>query len=127
MSLVNKDEMTTLRSASDSRATAQTAEKEIQLQAIAYAINNAANTGLFEALYQSPLLPGVKEELEGKGYVVRFVNNNSMQKEHHALISWKENAVTQNEPSLNGPKYNTKPKQTAEETQAGTVEPVPNP
>lgn len=115
MTLVNKDEMIKLRSASDSRATAQTAEKDIQLQAIAYAINTAANTGLFSTIYQSPLLDGVKEELEGKGYVVRFVNNNSMQKEHHTLISWNENAITQNEPSLNGPKYNTKPKTQAEE------------
>lgn len=109
MSLVPKDEMTTLRSASDSRATAQSAEKDIQLQAIAYAINTAANTGLTETMFQSKLLDGVKDELEGKGYTVRFVDNNSYDREHHTLISWKENAVTQNAPSLNGPKYNTKP------------------
>lgn len=115
MSLVSKDEMTTLRSAADSRATAQSAEKDIQLQAIAYAINTAANTGLLETLYQTQLIDGVKEELESKGYTVRFVNNNSIQREHHALISWEENAVKQNEPSLNGPKYNTKPKYQIEE------------
>lgn len=119
MSLVPKDEMTTLRSASDSRTTAQTAEKDIQIQAIAYAINTAANTGLTETLFQSQLVDGVKEELESKGYTVRFVNNNSMQKEHHALISWRENAVELNSPSLNGPKYNTKP---VEDSQTGEVD-----
>ena len=108
MSLVTKDEMTTLRSAADSRSTAETALKDIQLMAVAYAINNAANTGELEVLFQEKLIDDIKEELENNGYTVRFVNNNSYQKEHHALISWKENAVKQNEPSLNGPKYNTK-------------------
>lgn len=108
MGLVPKDQMTILRSASESKSTAQSAEKDIQMQAIAYAINNAANTGLYEVIFQEKLIDGVKAELEGKGYVVRFVNNNAYNLEHHALISWKDNAVTQNEPSNSGPKYNTK-------------------
>lgn len=108
MSLVTKDEMTTLRSAADSRSTAETALKDIQLMAVAYAINNAANTGELEVLFQEKLVDGIKDELESKGYTVRFVNNNSYDMEYHTLISWKEGAVTQNEPSLNGPKYNTK-------------------
>ena len=46
MSLVNKDDMTTLRSASEAAATAKTAEEDQQLLAVAFAINHASNTGL---------------------------------------------------------------------------------
>lgn len=110
MSLVPKDEMTTLRSASDSRSTAQTAEKDIQIQAVAHLINQAANTGLYEVIFQTKFVDGVKEELESKGYIVRFVSNNAYDMHYKALISWKEDAIKLDEPSNSGPKYNTKPK-----------------
>lgn len=107
MSLVEKDDMTTLRSASDSRATADTAERDIQLKAIAYAINSAANTGEKRVIFQEKLVDGVKEELESKGYILRFVNNNAYHLQNQLLISWDENATKIDEPSNSGPKYNS--------------------
>lgn len=124
MSLVPREEMTTLRSASDSRATAQSAEKDVQLMAVAHLINQAANTGEYQVIFQTKFVDGVKEELESKGYTVRFVDNNAYDMQHHALISWKENAVKLHEPSNSGPKYNTKPK---EEEQTGEVNPPEGP
>ena len=87
MAQVDKDHMTELRSASDSLATAQDAEKDVQLKAVAFAINSAANTGETQAVFQGVLLPEVKSELESKGYKVG--NYNSVDTTRSCLISWK--------------------------------------
>lgn len=87
MALVDKDHMTELRPASDSKVTASTAEKDIQLQAVAYAINSAANTGEYTAVYQGKLLDEVKTELESNGYTL--LQYTSVIPDNSTVISWK--------------------------------------
>ena len=87
MALVDKDHMTELRPASDSRATAQDAEKDIQLMAVAYAINNAANTGETRTIFQGVLLDDVRTQLESKGYTV--TNFGPAHPENRIIISWE--------------------------------------
>lgn len=94
MSLVNKDEMTALRPASEARSTAQTAEDEIQLMAVAFAINQASNTGEYRVEFQEQLRDAVKSELESNGYKIIFLGD-VYNKERHAIISWKEQPVQQ--------------------------------
>lgn len=87
MSLVERDDMTTLRPASESKQTAINAEKDQQLKAIAYAINNAANTGELTTVYQGVMLDEVKEELVSNGYTLK--NFGEINPENRTLISWK--------------------------------------
>ena len=87
MSLVEKDEMTTLRSASESKDTAQTAEYEIQLKAVAYAINSAANTGELRTIFVGQLRDDVKEELESNGYTL--TKYGQVNPDNETVISWK--------------------------------------
>ena len=89
MALVDKDEMTTLRTAAESKATAETAEKDIQLKAIAYAINNAANCGQSNVIFQERIMDENIEELEGKGYTVRRDRLVSST-ERSTLIDWSK-------------------------------------
>ena len=87
MAKVDKDHMTELRSASDSKATATDAVKDTQLEAVAYLINSAANTGEMSAMFQGDLLDEVKSELETEGYTLTcadVANTNRLTK-----ISWK--------------------------------------
>ena len=86
MALVEKDDMTTLRSAADSRATAETAEHDIQVKAVAYAINNAANCGQDRIIFQEILRPDVASDLVSNGYVLTRVPET----ERGTLISWKD-------------------------------------
>lgn len=88
MSLVDKDDMTTLRTAAESLATSQTAEDEIQLKAVAYAINSAANTGETVTVFQGELRENVKSEVEGKGYTIRYDSSIAFP-DRKAIISWK--------------------------------------
>ena len=85
MALVDKDDMTTLRPASDSRATAQTAEHDIQVKAVAYAINNAANCGQNNIIFQEVLRKDVEDELLSMGYTTSKVPET----QRGTLISWK--------------------------------------
>ena len=87
MSRVDKDHMTTLRPASDSKATAATALQEIQMDAVAYAINNAANCGQLSIIYQEPLLKETEDELIAKGYTLRVDGVSAT--ERSTLIIWK--------------------------------------
>ncbi len=89
MALVDKNDMTTLRPASDSKATAETAEQDIQLKALAYAINNAANCGQTNVIFQERILDANIAELKSKGYTIRqdrFVSST----ERSTLIEWSE-------------------------------------
>lgn len=88
MALVDKDEMTTLRTAAESRDTAESAAKDIQLKSVAFAINSAANTGETRTVFQGELLTEVKAELESKGYTVSPYN--SVEITRSSVISWKE-------------------------------------
>lgn len=87
MALVEKDEMTILRSAADSKSTAATAGDDIQLKAVAYAINSAANCGQLSVVFQEELRSNVTSELESKGYELRKEGVTPI--ERSTLISWK--------------------------------------
>lgn len=86
MSLVDREDMTTLYSAADSRQNAETAEDAVQLKAVAYAINSAANTGLFRVVFQEPLRPAVEEELTSNGYSIKYIGVADL--ESNILIEW---------------------------------------
>lgn len=87
MNLVDKDHMTELYTAAQSRQTAATAEDDIQLKAVAYAINSAANTGQLRVIFQETLRPNVIEQLEGSGYTIQYLS--AAREDQQALISWK--------------------------------------
>lgn len=87
MALVEKDEMTTLRSASDSKTTAQSALDDIQLKAVAYAINSAANCGELRVVFQEVLRQTVKDALISNGYTVEAAG--IADKERGTIINWK--------------------------------------
>lgn len=87
MNLVDKDHMTELYTAAQSRQTAATAEDDIQLKAVAFAINSAANTGQLRVIFQEPLRPSVVEQLEGSGYTIQYIS--AAKQDQQALISWK--------------------------------------
>lgn len=89
MSYVEKDDMTTLRTAAQSLETSQTSEDTVQLKAVAYEINSAANTGSTRIFFQDPLRGATKAELESKGYTIKTYK--SAQPEGQTVISW-ENA-----------------------------------
>ena len=85
MALVEKDEMTTLRTASDSKATAANSLDDIQTKAVAYAINSAANCGEYTTIFQEVIRPNVKSELLEKGYVL----TPAPELNKGTIISWK--------------------------------------
>jgi len=88
MSIVDKDHMTELRSAADARNTAQTAEDDQQLIAVAYAINMASNTGAYDTFFQEPLRANTISKLESKGYTIKTEDKQNQL--HRTVISWAE-------------------------------------
>lgn len=85
MNLVERTDMDKLISAYAAATTAITAEDDVQLKAVAYAINSAANTGQFRTLFQEKLRPNVKDELESNGYKLTPVGDVHARK---VIISW---------------------------------------
>lgn len=88
MALVDRDKMTELRTASQSQETAAGAFDEIELAAVAYAINNAANTGEYKAVYNQPIRQATHAALIAKGYTVRSIGVAKQSDE--TLISWEK-------------------------------------
>lgn len=72
MSLIPQDEMRTLKAASAVKAVATTAIVDQQRGAVAYAINNAANTGETSVVINSKLDETLITELEGQGYTLTY-------------------------------------------------------
>lgn len=70
MSLIPKSELTTLKSAEEVRAVADTAEFEHELMAVAHAINTAANTGEYSVTLNTKLSEDVQKELQAQGFKV---------------------------------------------------------
>ena len=93
--LIPADEMTTLVPATQAQSIAATAEDAIQLKAVAYLINNAANTGQYRAKYNDELRPYVVQQLKSNGYTIRYTGN-VYNVEHDCIISW-EPAAENNE------------------------------
>lgn len=87
MALVDKDHMTILRPASEAKSTAETAEDDIQLMALAHAINSASNCGEYRTVFQENIRAKNKEELESKGYTLRAAG--IADSERGTIISWK--------------------------------------
>ena len=70
MSLIPKEEMTELKTASDVKAVADSAIADQREMEAAYLINSAANTGLHTAVWAKEMPEDLKSTLEGKGYQV---------------------------------------------------------
>lgn len=85
MAKVDKDHMTTLRTAAESKTTADTALDDTQVEAVAYAINSAANCGEYKVTFQEVLRENVKTQLDGKGYDLKTAS----QLDRGTIISWK--------------------------------------
>lgn len=89
MALIPMDELQTLKSASDVKTVAESAEADQQEQAIAYLINTAANCGQLDVTYNGKILETVKTKLETEGYTITY-DVALMNPEDIAHISWKE-------------------------------------
>lgn len=87
MALVDKDHMTELRPASDAKSTAETAADDVQLMALAHAINSASNCGEYRTVFQENISAENKKELESKGYVLKAAG--IADSERGTIISWK--------------------------------------
>lgn len=88
MALIPRDKLTELVTAEQAKSTAESAAADIQLQAVAYAINCAANTGETRTEFKETMLPETKSALEAKGYKVQFIGQAVATA--IALISWSE-------------------------------------
>lgn len=75
MSLIPKDEMTELKTASDVKTVADGAVDDIREMEAAYLINSAANTGEHRAVWAKEMPDTLKSTLEGKGYQVLSDNS----------------------------------------------------
>lgn len=95
MSLVNREDLDKLRTAEEALETAETSEDEIQLKAVAYAINSASNTGQTRVVFQEKLRTNTISELEMKGYTISYIG--AAAPERQALISWKPRPVAEPE------------------------------
>lgn len=84
MGKVPKDEMIVLHTAAESKSTATNAEDDTQLQAVAYAINSAANCGQLSVIFQEELRPNVESQVTGKGYTIKSAS----QLDRGVVISW---------------------------------------
>lgn len=85
--MYNKDEMTTLHSASECKTTAEQAPDAQQLMSVAYQINNAANCGETSVEFLQVLRPAVQNELTSKGYSLR--QSGGADPKSSVTISWK--------------------------------------
>lgn len=86
--MIEKTEMNQLFSVSDLKSKSDNAPFEIEEQAIAVAINTAANTGEKSCIYTHDISPKVIEDLISKGYKLypRYLGGAVAQYE----INWRE-------------------------------------
>ena len=87
MALVERDKMTTLLDASQAKAVASTALDEIQLKAVAYAINSAANSGETCVEFKEAMREATLDALKAKQYTVKDIGK--AKPSDIKLISWK--------------------------------------
>ena len=91
--LTANTDMITLKPASTSRSTAQAAPLRMEIQQIAYAINNAANCGQVTVTYTHPISADARAQLESNGYKIYNTDNSSLGRDEISkefMISWKE-------------------------------------
>ena len=87
MDMIDKDKMTTLISASEARSLSQSALISAESSTIAYAINNAVNTGETSVLYNNIISSNMIEKLESEGYLVEAIKNTAVPGTQYK-ISW---------------------------------------
>lgn len=85
--MFERDDMTTLHQASECKTTAEEAPDVQQKNAVAFAINSAANCGELTVEFSQPLRPNVQAEVESKGYTV--TPRGGAYSDHPIIISWK--------------------------------------
>jgi hypothetical protein len=73
--MIAKEDMSILISAQEAKAQAATALDDIEEMTIAYAINNAANTGEARLKYTGYMSPYIISKLKGLGYTVESVTS----------------------------------------------------
>lgn len=89
MALISPNDMTLLHAASEVAAVAASASFEHELMIVASVINNAANTGAYQAGYNKPISKAVMEKLEDAGYEV-IANNVAAVPDQNYIIRWSE-------------------------------------
>lgn len=87
MNMIDKDKLTTLISASEARSLSQSALISAESSTIAYAINNAVNTGETSVLYNNIISSSMMEKLESAGYLVEPFENTAKPGTQYK-ISW---------------------------------------
>lgn len=70
MSRITPENMTTLISADDAQAVASTAVSELEEMQVAHCINEAANTGEYQAFYSRPISAALRTKLAEEGYTL---------------------------------------------------------
>lgn len=89
MSRIAPENMTTLYSAADSKAVANTAVEDLERMQIAHCINEAANTGGYEAYYNKQISVTLLAELEANNYTI--IQPSPIAKPGDvSIISWKD-------------------------------------
>ena len=88
MSLIPQEDLKILQAASAVKAVAETAAYEQDLQAVAFAINSAANTGATSVTITMKLSKEVKDELEKNGYKLSNFKYNASP-DNQTIVSWE--------------------------------------
>lgn len=89
MTRIKPEDMTTLQSAASVKSVAAGAVAELEEMSVAHCINEAANTGAYEALYVRPISDALKTKLEGQGYTLTSPKLIA-QSGDETIISWKD-------------------------------------
>jgi hypothetical protein len=87
MALIPQDELTTLKSATEVKSVASTAELDQETNTVAYYINSAANTGNTQVLINHKLSESLANTLKSKGYILTY-NKYIADPSAEVTISW---------------------------------------
>ena len=86
MARIDQKDLCILKTASEVRTVASTADKELELSRIAFAINNAANSGAYEVEWADVISDDAKSTLKSKGYTI---DSKSVGVMTHYIIKWE--------------------------------------
>lgn len=88
MSLIPQDEMFELKPAATVKTVSETAEYEQEKKAVAFAINNAANTGSTNVVINHELSKQLTDLLTSNGYTITH-NFSRVTPKAEPVISWE--------------------------------------
>ena len=88
MTRIKPEDMTTLQTASAVKTIAEGAVAELEEMQVAHCINEAANTGSYEAVYSKPISAALRTKLTNKGYTLTSPAPIAKQGDE-TIISWK--------------------------------------